>query len=158
MQVRRAALRDSEAIARLSALAAIEDGGRPPALDADRVRQQAFGPHALFECWIAEDRDGTAVGHAIAHRGYDVKNACATVVLCELYVTPEVRRDGVARLLICAVSIRAMELGAREMMITTGLENAVARRFFAAVGAQESAMAMYVMDADELEWLAAEGA
>jgi predicted GNAT family acetyltransferase len=69
---------------------------------------------------------------------------------------PEARRDGVARELVAAVSARALELGARELMITTGVDNAVARRFFASVGAMEQAMSVYVMDADGIEWLAKE--
>jgi GNAT superfamily N-acetyltransferase len=159
--IRRLAQRDVEAVARLCVASSRESGERFCALDADVIRQHAFAAHPLFECFVAEvmqqnGKSPTIVGHAIATRGYDTKNAVATLVLAQLYVTPEVRRDGVARELLAAVSGRAIELGARELMITTGVENAVARRFFASVGAVEQTMSVYVMDSDEVEWLAKE--
>jgi GNAT superfamily N-acetyltransferase len=159
--IRRLANRDLEAVARLSAAASHETGERFCALDADLIRQHALCAQPLFECFVAEvmqpaGKGPAIVGHAIATRGYDVKNAVATLVLAQLYVLPEVRRDGVARELLAAVSGRALELGARELMISTGVDNAVARRFFASVGAVEQTMSVYVMDSDEVEWLAKE--
>jgi len=72
-------------------------------------------------------------------------------------VRPEQRHCGVARRLMCAVARRAAELGARELSITTGVENDAARGFFAAVGAKENQAATFVMTADGIQWLAAEG-
>ncbi len=159
--IRRLAQRDVDAVARLCAAASRETGERFCALDADLIRQHALSSHPLFECIVAEAaipgaKGAAIVGHAIATRGYDVKNAVATVVLAQLYVLPELRRDGVARELLAAVSGRAIELGARELIISTGVDNAPARRFFASVGAVEQTMAVYVMDSDEVEWLAKE--
>jgi aminoglycoside 6'-N-acetyltransferase I len=157
--VRKMAQRDVDGVARLCAAASKETGERFCALDADLIRQHALSSHPLFEAYVAEaaaaGRNGL-VGHAIVTTGYDVRNAVATLVLAQLYVVPEARRDGVARELVAAVSARALELGARELMITTGVDNAVARRFFASVGAMEQAMSVYVMDADGIEWLAKE--
>jgi hypothetical protein len=48
-------------------------------------------------------------------------------------------------------------LGARELAITTGVENEVAQRFFAAIGAHPRQAAVFMMSADGIEWLAAEG-
>lgn len=159
-QVRRMQARDAEAVARLSAQAAQEEGVRYALLDADHVRMHGCSAQPLFEAWIAEASSGRGglrpVGHAIATTGYDVRKAVATIVLAELFVIPEQRGSGVARQLMSAVAGRAMELGARELMITTGVDNAVARRFFAAVGAQEQPMSVYMMESDEIEWLAAE--
>jgi GNAT superfamily N-acetyltransferase len=78
------------------------------------------------------------------------------MVLLHLYVAPERRRDGVARELISAVAVRAKEGGVKELTITTGVENAVARCFFAAIGAREDRLARYLLSADGIEWLAAE--
>ncbi|HVY86333.1 MAG TPA: GNAT family N-acetyltransferase [Caulobacterales bacterium] len=157
VQVRRAVHRDAEAIARLTAEAAAETAS-PSALDVDRIRHQAFGANALFECWVAEDRQNKApCGHAIVTRTYDVRRACPILVLAELYVRPEHRRGGVARLILSAIARRAVDLGARELTITTGVDNAVAQRFFAAVGAAPRQAAVFVMPADGLQWLATEG-
>lgn len=157
--IRRAQPRDAETLARMTALAAREDGLRPPALDVELIRAHGFGQTPLFESWIAESRNpAAALGCAIAHRGYDVPTACPTLVVNILYVTPEARKAGLARMIIAEIAERAVELGARQLMITTGLENDQARRFFAAIGASETSAAMFMLGRDQIEWLAAEGA
>ncbi|HVZ98735.1 MAG TPA: GNAT family N-acetyltransferase [Caulobacterales bacterium] len=157
VQVRRAVHRDAEAIARLTAEAAAEIGALT-ALDVDRIRAHAFGGNALFEAWVAEERHGKPpCGHAIVTRSYDIRRGCPVMVLSELYVRPDQRRAGVARLLMSAIARRAVDLGARELTITTGVDNAVAQRFFAAIGASLREAAVFVMPADGLQWLATEG-
>ena len=156
MQIRRAVQRDAEAIARLTAAAAAEEGG-VSVLDADRIRASAFGPTALFEVIVAQERsNGGLAAHAIVTKGYDVRRACARMVLAELYVAPGHRRGGLARKMMSAVARRAREIGARELAITTGVENEVAQRFFAAIGANRREAAVFMMSGDGLEWLAAE--
>jgi GNAT superfamily N-acetyltransferase len=157
VQIRRAAPRDADAIARLAAEAAAEEGGAS-GLDADRIKAHAFGPKALFEAWVAEaERRAPICAHAVITKSYDVRRACPTVMLVELFVAPPHRRTGLARKMMSMVAQRARDLGARELMITTGVENEVAQRFFAAVGAQRRNAAVFLMSADGIDWLAAEG-
>ena len=158
VEVRRANPRDADAIARLAAEAAAEEGG-VSVLEADRLKAHAFGGAALMEVWVAEDRRSKPpiVGHAAVTKSYDFRRAVPTMVLCELYVAPDYRRAGVARQLMSAVARRAMDLGAREMVITTGVGNAVAQRFFAAVGANSQQAEVFMMSADGIQWLATEG-
>lgn len=157
IQVRRAHQRDSDVIARLTADAAREEGAPGTSLDTEHVRQHAFGATALCEVFIAEEGRGRrAMGHAIITKGYDVRRAVATIVLCELYVKPEHRHSGVARALMSGVARRAQELGARELQITTGVDNDVARRFFSAIGAHENQAVTFMMTSDGIQWLAAE--
>jgi GNAT superfamily N-acetyltransferase len=156
VQIRRAVPRDAEAIARLAAAAAAEEGV-VSLLDADRIRVSAFGQNALIEAWVAQERPNSPLAaHAIITKSYDVRRACVSIVLCELYVAPERRRGGLARRMMSAVAKRARDLGAREMAITTGVENEVAQKFFAAVGAKPQQAAVFMMSADGIEWLAAE--
>jgi GNAT superfamily N-acetyltransferase len=157
VRIRRATVRDCDAIARMSAEASRDEGVPPSSLDADLVRAHGFGQTPLFDAFVAEGPRGL-VGHAITHKGYDVRYACPTMILAELYVAPEARRGGVARLLISALARRAREIGCRRMSITTGLENAVAHRFYAAIGAHEEGTKHFLLAADAIEWLAAEGA
>jgi GNAT superfamily N-acetyltransferase len=156
MQIRRAVSRDADAIAKLAADAAAEEGV-VSGLEADRIKAHAFGSSALFEAWVAQERNNTPiVAHAIITKSYDMRRAAPTVVLCELYVAPSHRRGGLARKMMSAVARRASELGARELAITTGVENEVAQKFFAAVGARPRQAAVFMMSADGIEWLAAE--
>lgn len=157
MLVRRAVARDSETIAHLAAAAAAEEGAAA-GLDVERIRTHGFGQNALFEIWVAQPKaNAPLAGHAIITKSYDVRRACASIVLCELYVAPEHRRGGLARRLMSVVAQRARDLSARELMITTGVENAVAQRFFSAIGAKRQEAAVFMMNADGIEWLAAEG-
>jgi GNAT superfamily N-acetyltransferase len=96
------------------------------------------------------------VAHAAITKSYDMRRACPRIVLCELYVAPQHRRGGLARRLMSAVARRAHDLGARELTITTGVENEVAQRFFAAIGAHPRQAAVFMLSADGIEWLAAE--
>lgn len=156
-QIRRAVARDADAIAKLAAAAAAEEGGAS-ALEVDRIKAHAFGSSPLFEAWVAQERhNAPLIAHAIITKSYDARRACPNVVLCELYVAPEFRRSGLARKMMSAVAQRARDLGARELAITTGVENEVAQRFFAAIGAHPRQAAVFMMSADGIEWLAAEG-
>lgn len=154
--IRRATVSDGEAVARFTTAAFREEGAGAPVFAADHFKRDACGAGSLLEAWIAEDQAGRACGQAIVNKGYDLWRGVPTMVLLNLYVTPEQRRTGLARMLIAAVSARCMEIGVRELMITTGVENAVAGRFFAAIGAKEEATVRYVMESDQIEWLAAE--
>lgn len=157
IQIRRAVPRDADAIAKLAADAAAEEGAAS-GLESERIKAHAFGANALFEAWVAHEKNGTPiVAHAIITKSYDMRRAAPTVVLCELYVAPSHRRGGLARTLMSAVARRARDLGARELTITTGVENEVAQKFFAAVGARPRQAAVFMMSADGIEWLAAEG-
>jgi len=156
LTIRRAVPRDADAIAKLAAQAASEEGGGS-SLEADRIKAHAFGANALFEAWVAQEGANALAAHAIITKSYDVRRAAPNVVLCELYVIAQHRRGGLARKLMSAVARRARELGARELVITTGVENEVAQRFFNAVGAKRREAAVFMMSADGIEWLAAEG-
>jgi GNAT superfamily N-acetyltransferase len=156
VEVRRAQQRDCEAVARLSNEAGRE-AGSPSALDAELVRKHGFGQQPLFEVFLAEARrGGPVIGHAIITKGFDTRRAIATVELCQLYVRPEHRRSGVARIMMASIAKRASEIGARDLTITTGVENAAARKFFAAIGAKEAQALVFAMNADGIEWLAQE--
>ncbi|WP_395644513.1 GNAT family N-acetyltransferase [Terricaulis sp.] len=156
MQIRRAVQRDADSMVRMAAEAAAEEGGQS-ALEVDRIKAHAFGGNALFEAWVAQERpNGPLVAQAVITKSYDFRRACPTIVLCELYVAPQHRRSGLARKMMSSVARRARDLGARELSITTGVENAVAQKFFAAVGAKPKQNASFMMSADGIEWLAAE--
>src|ERR1700741_3941898 len=107
-QIRRAVPKDADAIARLAAAAAEE--GAPSALEADRIKAHAFGASALFEAWVAQERQNSPIiAHAVITKSYDVRRAQPTIVLCELYVVPAQRRSGLARKMMSAVARRARD-------------------------------------------------
>lgn len=155
-RIRRAVANDADTVCRFTSAAAVEEGNPPPAFSPDLFRRDAGGPNPPLEIWIADNPAGRPCGQAMACKGYDLQHAMATMELLHLYVLPEHRRDGLARMLIAEVANRAMDMGVRELTITTGVDNAVARRFFAAIGAREDRLARYLIEPDGIEWLAAE--
>lgn len=155
IQVRRANSRDADTLSRLARESAREMDG-VTTLDPERFRVHAFSAHPLIEAYIAEERPGRPAGHALITKGYDFRRATATVQVGDLYVCPEYRRAGVARLLISTIAKRSLELGSREITITTGVNDAVARKFFSAIGALENQAVVFQMSGDSIEWLAGE--
>lgn len=154
-RTRRANASDAETVCRFVALAAAEEDA-PNNFTVDIYRRDAIGAHAKIDVWVADDARNKICAQAIVQRGYDMARAAPTMILLHLYVTPDCRRDGLARVLIAEIAMRAKETGVREIIITTGVENAVARRFFEAIGAQEDRLARYLIAASGIEWLAAE--
>lgn len=153
--VSRAAVRDAAALARMLSQARREDGVDPWSMDADQVRLHAFGAKAKLEAWVAK-LAGAPVGCATAHRGFDMRLGRPTYILNALYVEPPQRGGGVARALLAASAARAIEVGAREVLITAGLGNAAAHRFLSNLGAEEHQSAAYILSFDHLEWMAQE--
>ncbi len=148
-------IRDAEAIARQSMEAAREDGAARSGFGPEQIRQHAFGSSPVIEIFVGEDGN-RIVAHSITYRGYDLDAGQANLVLAALYVVPEARRRGVARVMMSAVAQRARERGCRRIHITTGQTNSVAHRFYAAIGAKEEQLAAFVLASDAIEWLATE--
>ncbi len=153
-RVRKANVRDIDTLSKQAREAAREDGtayGFTP----ETIRAHAFGQAPIVEVMVAE-RAGAIVGHTVCHRSYDIAAGQPNMILASLYVAPEARRGGLARLLISAVSARARETGCRRVHITTGIANEVAHRFYSAIGAKEEKNSAFVLAADAIEWLASE--
>lgn len=153
--VRRAYLRDAETLARMLGHARREDGVEQWEFEVEQLRAHAFSAPAKFDAWMAL-RGEAPIGCAAAHRGFDMRHARPTLVLSALFVDDQVRGSGVARKLLSAAAARALEIGARQVTITAGLDNAAARLFLASMGAQEQQTASYLLGFDHLEWLAQE--
>jgi GNAT superfamily N-acetyltransferase len=154
LKIRRAGSHESELVCRFAAAAAFEDQ-RAATLTPEIYRRDGVGSSAVFETWILEE-GGKPRGQAVVHKGYDFEHSLPTLVLVHLYVEPGSRRGGIARTLISHVASRARDVGAREVIITTGIDNAIARRFFEAVGARETDVAQYRIGQDAIGWLAEE--
>ena len=155
LRVRKAMIRDADAVARQNMEAAREDGEASSGFGPEQIRQHAFGSSPVIEILVGES-GSLIVAHSITYRGYDLRAGQPNLVLASLYVAPEARRHGLARIMMSAVARRARERGCRRIHITTGQNNAVAHRFYAAIGAKEEQEAAFVLASDAIEWLATE--
>jgi aminoglycoside 6'-N-acetyltransferase I len=96
--------------------------------------------------FLARTSDGKAVGFAEATLRHDYVNGCITspVAFLEgIFVRPEHRRRGVARLLVRAVEDWAADLGCSEFASDAELHNSVSHRMHAALGFQETEQVVY---------------
>jgi ribosomal protein S18 acetylase RimI-like enzyme len=144
ISVRRANLEDAPAVAELMTglNLAVGVGGvaMPQAVDpeyalalpADVARRMA-AMQDVESVWLAE-RNGEPVGlmslRLVPYLDQDVPYA----EVMNLYVRPEARRLGVARLLVETAERVAAEAGATAMHILTGADNLQAQAFYRAAG------------------------
>lgn len=91
--------------------------------------------------FLARDAGAAVVGFAEASVRRDYVNGCETspVAFLEgIYVRPDWRRRGVARLLIRSVEEWAMVLGCSELASDAGIRNQVSQRMHRALGFEET--------------------
>ena len=107
-----------------------------------RVEAQAQIEHPdQTTAYLAVTSDGVAAGFAEAALRHDYVNGCTTspVAFLEgIYVRPEHRNRGVARLLVQAVENWATELGCSEFASDTELHNSGSQRMHVALGFDET--------------------
>jgi ribosomal protein S18 acetylase RimI-like enzyme len=88
---------------------------------------------------VAIDDRGTVVGIASGVR-YVHPDKPPELFVNEIGVTPEYRRRGIGRRLLCALFEYAKALGCQEAWLGTDADNTAARRLYAAVGGLERPM------------------
>jgi ribosomal protein S18 acetylase RimI-like enzyme len=88
----------------------------PPVLEAALAR--LLGDPGIGEVWLIE-RDGAAIGYAIATFGYDLEFGGRDAVLTELWIDPPERGRGAASaaLRLIAPELRARGVGALHLQV-----------------------------------------
>ncbi|MGF1608039.1 MAG: GNAT family N-acetyltransferase [Kiloniellales bacterium] len=128
----------------------------PTRLTADDIRRDGFGPDAWFQCFIAE-KDGKAVGYAIAYPGFATDHGGRGLHLADLYVDEALRGQGLGRALMAAVARHGRELGALWLVWDVWVGNEAAKAFYRAIGGKfyDEVRAM-TLKGEALEALASE--
>ena len=96
--------------------------------------------------FIARTADGVAVGLAEAALRHDYVNGCKTspVAFLEgIYVAPQCRRSGTARMLAAAVEEWARAHGCSEFASDAGIDNIDSHRMYAVLGFEETQRVVY---------------
>jgi aminoglycoside 6'-N-acetyltransferase I len=120
----------------------------PDSLEQDeRSEAEAMLAHpGQAIAFLARTSDGEAVGFAEATLRHDYVNGCATspVAFLEgIFVDPEHRKRGIARLLVQAIEDWAAELGCFEFASDAELHNSISHRMHAALGFEETERVVY---------------
>lgn len=108
--------------------------------------ESLIGESQRFIACLARTPQGLAVGFAEAALRQDYVNGCTTspVAFLEgIYVTPEHRRRGVARLLCEAVQAWGAGLGCSELASDADIGNIASQRMHAALGFEETERVVY---------------
>ncbi len=135
LTIRQATPDDARAFARMLDL--FDRQGATPAQVAARMRACEIA----LTTWFGE-LDGQPVGFACLRLVPHVQGDEPYAELTDLYVDAPMRRRGVASALIAQVEAAALAVGARELMILTSLDNAVAQATYRASGYNDGAVAM----------------
>lgn len=109
--------------------------------ELDRVRdflseRLTQGDSVLF---IAE-ADGRAVGFTQLYPSFSSVSMARIFILNDLFVVPEARRSGVARLLLDAAVRHGREAGAIRLSLSTALTNTAAQALYASAGWERDAV------------------
>lgn len=144
MSIRRAGPEDLDAVAELwRAFGTEVPSPAYEAIDEQEEVREIAEILASEIAFVAEDRDGTAVGFALARR-----RAPGYGALTDLYVSPAARRTGVATALMREVISAFRSFGIEHLDLDVQASNAVARSLYARWGLRDEVMVMTAAVAD----------
>lgn len=155
--VRCACASDAETIFRFTA-GLIEDHlpGQLPWVSAGDIEANGFGSDPLFEALIAE-RSGHPIGFVSFFRDYAGWRGKPMGIVHALYVLPEERRSGAARMLMSGLARLASERGWIRIELFVE-EERPAIRFYEAIGLRDLHHRHMRLEGEALARLAREGA
>ena len=136
IQIRDARPEDGAPIAAMVAALSAHEGQSPPAFSEASFRRDGFGADRAFETLIAE-RDGIIVGYALFQPAYSTEEGVRGTYLCDLYVDPAQRRQGVAMALMAAVAQASARAGGQFLTWSALKDNAEASAFYGPIGRRE---------------------
>jgi GNAT superfamily N-acetyltransferase len=103
--------------------------------EADLLRD-GFGAQPCFECLIAENEQGKAVGFALYFYNYSTWRGRQGIHLEDLFVLPEFRGQGIGKALLARVGARAAEQGCVRLQWDVLAWNQTAIDFYQSLGAR----------------------
>ena len=154
--IRPARLDDATLVAALVAELAAQQGDPTEHISVEAFKRDAFRPSPEFEVLLAE-AGGAVVGYALFHLSYEPSYAARGVYLCDLYVRPPVRRQGIGRALAAAVAGRAKALDRTYVWWVSKPWNQAALAFYRSLGVESVPVLAHALTFEKFDALAAEG-
>jgi GNAT superfamily N-acetyltransferase len=118
-------------------------------IDSDRNRfffRRFLAPSADGELLAARDGNGGILGYACLYWHFSSTRAVETVLMNDLFVTPEARGRGVGRALIEASRAVARARGAAWLEWATAPDNHTAQRLYDSMTSEKSTWLEYELD------------
>jgi ribosomal protein S18 acetylase RimI-like enzyme len=154
--IRPARLEDVVLVAALVAELAEQQGDPTEHIAVEAFKRDAFKPSPEFEVLLAE-MAGAVVGYALFHLSYEPSYSARGVYLCDLYVQPAARRQGIGRALAAAVAGRAKSLGRSYVWWVSKPWNETALAFYRSLGVESTVVLAHALTFEKFDALAAEG-
>jgi GNAT superfamily N-acetyltransferase len=143
------AVREEEFETLLPLIAAYQGFYEVEDVDPGRNRhffQRFLAPSEDGRLLAARDGGGTILGYACLYWHFSSLAAAETVLMNDLYVTPEARGRGVGRALIEASAAVARERGAAWLEWATAPDNHTAQRLYDSMTSEKSTWLEYELD------------
>ncbi|HTR76193.1 MAG TPA: GNAT family N-acetyltransferase [Solirubrobacterales bacterium] len=140
------AVREGEFEALLPLIAAYQRFYEVVEIDDDRNRsffRRFLSPSLDGALLAARDDDGAILGYACLYWHFSSLQAVETVLMNDLFVTPEARGRGVGRALIEAAADVARERGAAWLEWSTAPDNRTAQRLYDSLTSEKSTWLSY---------------
>ena len=106
---------------------------------------------------VVAEAEGAVLGYCLFHFGYEATYAASGLYVCDLYVRPEARGQGIARALIAEVARRSKAAGGSFVWWTAKPGNAVANAVYATLRAHREPIVAHAVFDDAFEALVACG-
>ena len=106
---------------------------------------------------VVADADGMVLGYSLFHFGYEATYAASGLYVCDLYVRPEARGQGIARGLLAEVARRSKAAGGSFVWWTSKPGNAAANAVYATLQAYREPIVAHAVFDDAFEALVARG-
>jgi ribosomal protein S18 acetylase RimI-like enzyme len=108
--------------------------GQPHDLARARAFLRERFANAQSVVFLARDGEGAAVGFTQLYPSFSSTRTARTLVLNDLYVSPEARGSGVGRNLLAAAAAYGRAIGAVELSLMTARTNHTAQRLYESAG------------------------
>lgn len=125
-RVRHAGPEDAQELCRLLIEAARHHGHDEPPVTQGYVLSQLIDPAMNCITLVAVTSDNRTAGCCLAQPTQETGHASPGLYVSDLYVDPQWRRQGVARMLLAAVAALARRTGREHLWLTASLDNAAA--------------------------------
>ncbi len=147
---------DADEIARMAAELSKHEGSPLPLVVAEDVSRELGRPDCVLQGHMAL-QDGRVVGYALYSLCFDTESGTRGAYMCDLYVRPEARRNGLARALMAALAEQSAAQGGEWVSWGVLASNEVAQRFYSKIGCPEAGVELWSASDAAFAQLKAEG-
>lgn len=155
IRIRPAVRDDSHALARLASALNKQQQQGESGFDAAAILRDGFGNDPDFAAVVAENAAGL-VGYALYCDAYETGYAACGYYLCDIFVEPALRRQGIGRLLMASVARLARDNDRSFVWWASKEWNNEAQAFYDTLGAVSEPVVAHALVFDVFESLARE--